>query len=104
MRYRFRDQSRNTSSASGPQGHRLLMGQKLSMHRDAVSPSITALVSFLILLAALFSVWPVWRAFLPLEIIRSEGFDAYHADTALSAPAHLYPPPDGLIANNYPPL
>jgi hypothetical protein len=80
------------------------MGQKLSIHRDAVSPSIIALVSFLVLLAALFLVWPVWRAFLPLEILRSEGFDAYHADTALSAPAHLYPPPDGLIANNYPPL
>jgi hypothetical protein len=74
------------------------------MRREAVSPLGNALVSLLAVLAALFLIWPVWRAFLPLEILRSEGFNAYHADTALSAPAHLYPPPDGLIANNYPPL
>jgi hypothetical protein len=65
---------------------------------------VIALVSLVVLLAGFFLIWPAWRAFLPLEILRSEGFNAYHADTALSAPAHLYPPSDGLIANNYPPL
>jgi hypothetical protein len=74
------------------------------MRDEAVSPFVITLMSLLAALAALFSTWPVWRAFLPLEILRSEGFNAYHADTALSAPATLYPPPDGLIANNYPPL
>ncbi len=54
-------------------------------------------------LAALFLVWPVWRAFLPLEIWGNEGWNAYHADAAMRG-AQLYPPPDGLVANNYPPL
>src|SRR4029453_9348440 len=80
------------------------MGPKLSMRGEAVSLLVIALLSLLAVLAALFLIWPVWRAFLPLEILHSEGFNAYHADMAVSAPAHLYPPPDGLIANNYPPL
>ena len=62
-----------------------------------------ALIWALALLAALFLVWPVWRAFLPLEIWGNEGWNAYHADAAIRG-AQLYPPPDGLVANNYPPL
>jgi hypothetical protein len=54
-------------------------------------------------LAALFLVWPVWRATLPLEVWPNEGWNAYHADDAFN-PAALYPSPSGLIANNYPPL
>src|SRR3954467_10127520 len=54
-------------------------------------------------LAALFLVWPIWRAFLPLEIWGNEGWNAYHADSAMRG-AGLYPPPEGLVANNYPPL
>ena len=81
-----------------------VMGPKLSMRGEAVSPLVIALLSVLVVLAALFLIWPVWRAFLPLEILRSEGFNAYHADMALNAPGLLYPPPSGLIANNYPPL
>ena len=80
------------------------MGSKLSMPEQGLSPLVIALVWVLLVLTVLFSIWPVWRACLPLEIIRSEGFNAYHADTALSAPGLLYPPPDGLIANNYPPI
>src|SRR6201989_1679324 len=56
------------------------------------------------LLAALFLVWPVWRAFFPMEIWGNEGWNAYHADAAMRGAAQLYPPADGLIANNYPPL
>lgn len=63
----------------------------------------TALIWALAVLAALFLVWPVWRAFLPLEIWGNEGWNAYHADTMLRG-GMLYPPPDGLVANNYPPL
>jgi hypothetical protein len=62
-----------------------------------------ALIWALAVLAALFLVWPVWRAFLPLEIWGNEGWNAYHADEAMRG-SGLYPPPDGLIANNYPPL
>src|SRR5512132_1468179 len=61
------------------------------------------LIWWIAALAALFLVWPVWRAFLPLEIWGNEGWNAYHADAAMRG-AGLYPPPDGLVANNYPPL
>ena len=80
------------------------MRPKSCMRDEAVSPMVIALVSVMAVLAVLFFIWPVWAAFLPLEILRSEGFNAYHADAAMSAPGHLYPPPHGLIANNYPPL
>src|SRR5262245_48048040 len=80
------------------------MRPKSCVRDEAVSPMVIALVSVMAVLAVLFFIWPVWAAFLPLEILRSEGFNAYHADTAMSAPGHLYPPPHGLIANNYPPL
>ena len=64
----------------------------------------TILIWSLAALAALFLVWPVWRAFLPLEIWGNEGWNAYHADSAMRGVAGLYPPSDGLVANNYPPL
>src|SRR3954465_2536218 len=71
-------------------------------------PAAARLQSILIwliaLLAALFLVWPVWRAFVPMEIWGNEGWNAYHADAAMRGAAQLYPPSDGLIANNYPPL
>lgn len=63
----------------------------------------TVLIWSIAALAALFLVWPVWRAFFPLEIWGNEGWNAYHADSAMRG-AVLYPSPDGLIANNYPPL
>src|SRR5206468_9532075 len=64
----------------------------------------TNLIWSFALLAALFLVWPVWRAFFPMEIWGNEGWNAYHADAAMRGAAELYPPSDGLIANNYPPL
>lgn len=71
-------------------------------------PAVTRLQTILIwsiaFLAALFLVWPVWRAFFPMEIWGNEGWNAYHADAAMRGAAQLYPPSDGLIANNYPPL
>src|SRR5256885_16197099 len=71
-------------------------------------PAVTRLQTILIwsiaFLAALFLVWPVWRAFFPMEIWGNEGWNAYHADQAMRGVAQLYPPPDGLVANNYPPL
>ena len=64
---------------------------------------VTALVWSIAALAALFLVWPVWRAFLPLEIWGNEGWNAYHINSAMRG-SGLYPPSDGLVANNYPPL
>jgi len=64
----------------------------------------TVLIWSIALLAALFLVWPVWRAFFPMEIWGNEGWNAYHADAAMRGAAQLYPPTDGLVANNYPPL
>jgi hypothetical protein len=62
------------------------------------------LIGSIALLAALFLVWPVWRAFFPMEIWGNEGWNAYHADAAMRGAAQVYPPTEGLIANNYPPL
>lgn len=82
-------------------------GSRLSITSNApngqpASPIATAAVWALALLAVLFMVWPLWRATLPLEVWGNEGWNAYHADAAFSAA--LYPPADGLVANNYPPL
>jgi hypothetical protein len=73
--------------------------------RRAAPPSrLTAVLIWLLaVLAGLFLVWPVWRAFLPLEIWGNEGWNAYHADTVMRG-GTLYPPPSGFVANNYPPL
>jgi hypothetical protein len=62
-----------------------------------------AQIALLALLALYFLVWPVWRAQFPLEIAENEGWNAYNADAAMGARA-LYPSPDLLIVNNYPPL
>jgi hypothetical protein len=62
-----------------------------------------AQIAVLALLALYFLVWPVWRAQFPIEIAENEGWNAYHADAAVGGGA-LYPSPDTLIVNNYPPL
>ena len=62
-----------------------------------------AQIVLLTLLAIYFLAWPVWRAQFPLEIAQNEGWNAYHADAAVGGGA-LYPSPDSLIVNNYPPL
>jgi hypothetical protein len=62
-----------------------------------------AQIALLALLAIYFLVWPVWRVPFPLEIAQNEGWNAYHADAAVGGGA-LYPSPDTLIVNNYPPL
>jgi hypothetical protein len=62
-----------------------------------------AQIALLALLALYFLVWPVWRAQFPLEIAQNEVCNAYHADAAAGGGV-LYPSPDTLIVNNYPPL
>ena len=65
----------------------------------ALAPAIGALG----VLALVLFVWPLWRAQLPLEVWGNEGWNAYNADAAWGA-GPLYPSPDALAANNYPPL
>ena len=62
-----------------------------------------AQISALSLVGVYFLLWPLWRAFFPLEIAPTEGWNAYFADLAAGS-GPLYPPPGTLIVNNYPPL
>ncbi len=59
-------------------------------------------LAILTLIAVYFLIWPLWRAFFPMEIAPNEGWNAYHQDAAVHGV--LYPPSDALIVNNYPPL
>ena len=60
-------------------------------------------IALLAVLATYFLVWPVWRVQFPIEIAWNEGWNAYFADAAAGG-GTLYPSPDTLIVNNYPPL
>ena len=73
------------------------------MKRLLVRFDTRAQIVVLALLALYFLVWPVWRVQFPLEIAANEGWNAYNADAAMGS-APLYPSPDTLIVNNYPPL
>lgn len=64
---------------------------------------LNILIALLVILAVIFFYWLVWRAQWPLEIDGNEPWNAYQVDR-LAAGLPLYPPPDALIANNYPPL
>ena len=60
-------------------------------------------VSLLCLIATLSMVWPTYRSFLNIKVNENEAWNAYYADAALGS-MPLYPAPDQLITNNYPPL
>jgi hypothetical protein len=69
--------------------------------RDRVRSSVyLMLLSFA---AIYFLIWPIWRAQFLIEIWPTEGWNAYLQDAAASG-RRLYPSPDGLVGNNYPPL
>ena len=57
----------------------------------------------LFVIAAWSFAWPVYRAFLNVEIQNNEGWNAYFADAAIGK-VPLYPSPGQFITNNYPPL
>jgi hypothetical protein len=63
----------------------------------------TLYVALLALVAAYFLAWPIWRAQFLIEIWPTESWNAYWQDAA-AAWAPLYPAPESLIGNNYPPL
>ncbi len=75
--------------------------------RDAAernsTPLIRALSWLLVVIAAWYFLWPVYRAFLNIEIDTNEGWNAFFADAAMGR-MPLYPSADRLITNNYPPL
>jgi hypothetical protein len=62
-----------------------------------------AYIASLSLAAAYFLAWPIWRAQFFVEIWFTESWNAYWQDAA-AAWLPIYPAPDGLIGNNYPPL
>ena len=57
----------------------------------------------LYIIAAWSFAWPVYRAFLNVEIENNEGWNAYFADAAMGK-MPLYPSPDQLITTNFPPI
>src|SRR5215831_18827073 len=62
------------------------------------------LMEWMLYVIAIWSfAWPVYRAFLNVEIETNEGWNAYFADAAMGK-MPLYPAADQLITNNYPPL
>jgi hypothetical protein len=61
-----------------------------------------ALLAVVALIAVYFMIWPVWRAWFPLDIGPTDGWNAYFQDLAFGP--GLYPPTDALVVNNYPPL
>ncbi|WP_354138517.1 hypothetical protein [Bradyrhizobium sp. LB11.1] len=60
-------------------------------------------VALLSVAAAYFLAWPIWRAQFLMEIWFTESWNAFWQDAAAGW-APLYPSPESLIGNNYPPL
>ena len=68
------------------------------------APRYLRVMEWILYLIAIWSfAWPVYRAFLNIEIENNEGWNAYFADAAMGK-MPLYPSADQLITNNYPPL
>jgi len=71
---------------------------------SARSDSRAAIYLTLFSLAVVYLLaWPVWRAQFLVEIWPTESWNAYLQDAA-AAGAPLYPDPESLVSNNYPPL
>src|SRR6266576_1835516 len=70
----------------------------------ANGPRYLHVIEWTLYVIAIWSfAWPVYRAFLNVEIETNEGWNAYFADAAMGK-MPLYPSADQLITNNYPPL
>ena len=67
------------------------------------SPYLPLTQWLLYAIAIVSFTWPIYRAFLNIEIENNEGWNAYFADAAMGK-MPLYPSADKLITNNYPPL
>ena len=74
------------------------------MTTKADNPRYLGVIQWMLYVIAAWSfAWPVYRAFLNIEIENNEGWNAYFADAAMGK-MPLYPSADQLITNNYPPL
>ena len=71
------------------------------VERDRVRSSVYLLM--LSFAAIYFLAWPIWRAQFLIEIWPTEAWNGYLQDAAASGQP-LYPAPDSLVGNNYPPL
>jgi hypothetical protein len=73
------------------------------MSTEGNSRRVTFLILLLGLIATLSTIWPIYRAFLDIEIDINEGWNAYFSEAAMGRMS-LYPSRDQLITNNYPPV
>ena len=74
------------------------------MTTKADDPRFLSVIEWIFYVIVTWSfAWPVYRAFLNIEIEPNEGWNAYFADAAMGK-MPLYPSTDRLITNNYPPL
>jgi hypothetical protein len=73
------------------------------MQECCMTRRLAVYVAALAILVVYFLIWPAWRAQFLLENWPTEAWNAYFQDAA-AAGRPLYPPAEGLIANNYPPL
>jgi len=75
-----------------------------SERRRGNDPAYLRLLQWLLYAIAILAfTWPVYRAFLNIEIANNEGWNAYFADAAMGK-MPLYPSTAQLITNNYPPV
>src|SRR5262245_5898686 len=73
------------------------------MRQTAGRKQLAVCVTALAVFTAMYWAWPIWRALFPLDFDLDEAREAFNAAAVLNGRA-LYPDPQGLIANNYPPL
>src|SRR5215472_13107418 len=72
--------------------------------RKIRNPPYLRLLQWLLYAIAILSfIWPIYRAFLNIEITDNEAWNVYFADAAMGK-MPLYPSAAQLITNNYPPL
>src|SRR5215472_4723492 len=70
----------------------------------ANGPRYLHVIEWMLYVIAIWAfMWPVYRAFLNIEIVNNEGWNAYWEAAAMGK-MPLYPSADQLITNNYPPL
>ena len=97
---RYNSSERNIAQR-GPQEHCTLHQPE---SREIHNPPYLRLLQWLLYAIAILAfTWPVYRAFLNIEITDNEGWNAYFADAAMGK-MPLYPSTAQLITNNYPPL
>src|SRR5215467_2670049 len=79
------------------------MIDRLKSRNPDNSPYLPLAQWLLYAIAIVSFTWPIYRAFLNIEIENNEGWNAFFADAAMGK-MPLYPSADQLITNNYPPL